>query len=60
MDLLTEDKGWFNPCRLHGDAGQFSHSDTPMVISFNSLAGWEVAKNQRYLITVCKKVRHVS
>ena len=38
-ELLTEDKRWFIPCGLHGDAGQFSHNDSLMVISFNSLIG---------------------
>ena len=54
-ELLTEDKGWFIPCGLHGDAGEVSHNDSLMVISFNSLIGSGVTKNQRYLITVCKK-----
>ena len=54
-ELLTEDKGWFIPYGLHGDAGQFSHNDSLVVISFNSLIGSGVTKNQRYLITVCKK-----
>ena len=54
-ELLTEDRRWFIQCGLHGDAGQFSHNDSLMVISFNSLIGSGVTKNQRYLITVCKK-----
>ena len=54
-ELVTEDKGWFIPCGLHGDAGQFSHDDSLMVINFNSLIGSGVTKNRQYLITVCKK-----
>ena len=48
-ELLTEDKGWFIPCGLYGDAGQFSHNDSLMVNSLHSLIGSGVTKNQRTL-----------
>ena len=45
-ELLTEDKEWFIPCGLYGDAGQFSHNDSLIVISLNSLIGSGATKNQ--------------
>ena len=55
LELLTEDNGWLIPCGLHGGAGQFSHNDSLIVISLNSLIGSGVTKNHRHSVTVCKK-----
>ena len=43
------------PLGLHGDAGAFSHQDSLMTISFNSLIGSGVTIQKRFVITIIRK-----
>ena len=48
------------PLGLHGDAGAFSHQDSLMTISWNSLLGSGVTMQKRFLITVVRKSEMVA